>query len=178
MFALRQAPLLVAALLFAPPKSATLPTLPSPTLAVPDGNVLAFSYAAVGVQIYSCKAATAACGFAWAFDAPEASLRDQHGKVALKHFGGPTWQSVADDSTVVGHKLADFTANPKAIPELLLEAKAHTGTGILSPITFIQRLATTGGLAPTHGCDEAHAGAGTRVAYTAKYYFYRSNAQN
>ena len=157
-----------------PTRPATPPTLPSPVLAVPAGNVLAFSYPATGVQIYSCKAAAA--GFAWAFDGPEASLRDEHGRIVIKHFAGPTWQSVADSSSVVAHKLADFTANPKAVPELLLEASAHGGRGVLSSITYIQRLATTGGLAPVHGCDQTRVGATQRIPYTAKYFFYRSSA--
>jgi hypothetical protein len=151
---------------------ATLPALPSPTLAVPEGNTLAFHADAIGVQIYAC--ASSAAGTAWALQGPEATLRDQHGKVAFKHYKGPTWESVSDNSKVVASKVADFTANPKAIPELLLHASSHEGAGVMADVTYIQRLKTSGGLAPSAGCDAAHVGAAARIPYTASYFFYRA----
>jgi hypothetical protein len=151
---------------------ATLPALPSPTLAVPEGNELAFHADASGVQIYACAAS--ATGTAWALEGPEASLRDQHGHVVFKHYAGPTWQSVSDNSKVVASKVSDFTANPKAIPELLLHATSHEGAGVMADVTYIQRLKTSGGLAPREGCDAAHIGASARIAYTASYFFYRA----
>jgi hypothetical protein len=142
-----------------------LPTLPSPTLAVPDGNRLAFHYDAVGVQIYACSASGT-----WVFQAPEAILYGKHGREKGKHYAGPTWES-KDGSTVVGTKIAAFTADPTAIPELLLQAVSHTGDGRMSGVTYIQRLETVGGLAPTTSCDPM-TGATARVDYTATYYFY------
>jgi uncharacterized protein DUF3455 len=153
------------------------PTLPSPTLAVPDGNRLAFFYDAAGVQIYACKATTTATAttYAWVFQAPEATLYGRRGKIEGKHYAGPTWES-KDGSTVVGSKVAAFTADPTAIPELLLKAVSNTGDGRMSDVTYIQRLSTVGGLAPSSGCDAAAAAAGAtaRVDYTATYYFYRA----
>jgi Protein of unknown function (DUF3455) len=154
---------------------ATLPALPSPTLGVPEGNELAFHADAIGVQIYSCAATTA--GQAWTFQGPEASLRDQHGRVVVKHYAGPTWQSVSDSSKVVAGKVAEFAANPKAIPELLLQAKSHEGAGLMADVTYIQRLKTSGGLSPSDGCDAAHVGTVARIAYTASYFFYRAKPQ-
>ncbi|HEX3854463.1 MAG TPA: DUF3455 domain-containing protein [Polyangiaceae bacterium] len=154
---------------------ATLPALPSPTLAVPEGNQLAFHADATGVQIYACAANAA--GVAWAFQGPEASLRDQHGHVVFKHYAGPTWQSVSDNSKVVASKVSDFSANPKAIPELLLRASSHEGAGVLADVTYIQRLKTSGGLAPSAGCDAAHVGATVRIAYSASYFFYRAKLE-
>jgi hypothetical protein len=142
-----------------------LPTLPSPTLAVPAGNRLAFHYDAVGVQIYACSAS------AWVFQAPEAALYGKRGRVKGKHYAGPTWES-KDGSTVVGTKVAAFTADPTAIPELLLQAVSHAGDGRMSEVTYIQRLDTAAGLAPTTGCDATTEGATARVDYTATYYFY------
>jgi hypothetical protein len=145
------------------------PVLPSPTLAVPAGNKLRFFYDAVGVQIYGCSAT--ATGFGWVFKFPEATLFDKHGLVAGTHYVGPTWEST-DGSKVVGAKVAGFTADPTAIPELLLQAVSHTGDGRMSDVTYIQRLDTVGGLAPTSGCDAGHVGAEARVDYTATYFFY------
>jgi hypothetical protein len=44
--------------------------------------------------------------------------------------------------------------------------------GIFGSVASIQRLDTVGGMAPTGGCDEAHAGAITRVPYSATYAFF------
>jgi hypothetical protein len=147
------------------------PPLPSPTLAVPAGNRLALSVDATGVQIYSCKAT--ATGFAWTFVAPRADLFDDGHELVGKHFAGPTWEWLDDGSTVVGAKVAGFTPDPAAIPWLLLSAASHGGQGRMSKVSYIQRLQTTGGLAPASGCDASHVGAGAEVAYTARYYFYR-----
>lgn len=147
------------------------PTVPSPTLAVPDGNRLAFHYDAVGVQIYGCSAT--ATGYGWVFQAPEATLYGRHGRVEGKHYAGPTWES-KDGSKVTGSKLAAFTADPTAIPELLLQAVTHEADGRMSDVTYIQRLETVGGLAPMTGCDAAHVGDVARVDYTATYFFYEA----
>lgn len=148
------------------------PELPSPVLAVPDGNMLAFSFDAVGVQIYTCSATSS--GYAWAFTAPDATLYDSQGHVAGHHYAGPTWE-YRDGSKVVAKKVSAFTADPTAIPELLLIAVSHEGDGRMSDVTFIQRLDTVGGLAPTSGCDSTNVGATARVDYTATYYFYRAS---
>ena len=96
-------------------------------------------------------------------------------------FGSPTWQSSFDSSVVWGNKLAMITAgtdpscpNSGAIPCLLLQAiGSQNGPsypfGILTNTTYIQRLNTTGGSAPTTTCS---VGAQTLVPYTADYYFY------
>ena len=147
-----------------------VPPLPSAALAVPAGNELAFRYDAVGVQIYTCAAT--ATGFAWTFVAPEATLYKKR-KIAGTHYAGPTWRS-KDGSTVVGAKIAAATPDATAIPWLLLGATATTGDGKMSGVTFIQRLETTGGLAPATGCDATTVGAGARVPYTATYYFYQA----
>ena len=64
-----------------------------------------------------------------------------------------------------------------AIPWLLLKAKSHDGAGALSTVTYVQRLETVGGAAPTGGCDQSTANAERRVDYTATYAFYYGAAQ-
>ena len=59
-----------------------------------------------------------------------------------------------------------------SIAWLLLVATAHLGEGVLAHVTNIQRLNTKGGKAPAGGCDAAHDGQESRVAYTADYFFY------
>jgi hypothetical protein len=48
------------------------------------------------------------------------------------------------------------------------------GDNTLSVTTFIQRLNTSGGLAPSEGCDNSNdVGNKAFVPYTADYFFYR-----
>jgi hypothetical protein len=151
----------------------SFPPLPDPKLAVPEGNRLAFYFDALGVQIYSCQAKAGV--HAWTFVAPEASLFDARGKLVVKHFGGPTWQSVADGSKVVATKVEEFADDPASIPELLLIASSHEGKGVMADVTFIQRLETVGGIAPTSTCDAGNVGATARVPYSSTYFFYRKS---
>ena len=70
------------------------------------------------------------------------------------------------------------TVDPTAIPWLLLSA-ASTASGPdgdrLAHTTFIQRIATTGGLAPAAaGCNAGTAGTSAEVPYTADYYFWKA----
>jgi hypothetical protein len=102
-------------------------------------------------------------------------LKEGHKPFAL-HYGGPSWTAM-DGSTVTATRVAGEPApSGTAIPWLKLAATPTTGPadGTFSSTTFIQRLNTTGGLAPTTGCDAAHVGASAPVFYTADYYFYRA----
>ena len=128
---------------------------------------------AKGVQVYVCKAKEGAAGaYEWTLKAPDAELFDEKGQKIGKHYGGPTWEST-DGSKVVGQLRAKVDSpEATAIPWLLLDAKTTEGTGVLSKVKNIQRLATVGGKAPATGCDAAHEKAETRVDYTATYYMY------
>ncbi len=131
---------------------------------------LAFYLPAIGVQEYTCNAAGA-----WVFVAPDAQLYQPHGDgdAVVHHYAGPTWEWLEDGSTVVGGKLAAFTPDPTAIPWLLLGAVSHgAAEGRMSKVSYIQRLDTVGGIAPSGGCS---AGATANVPYTATYYFYVPN---
>jgi hypothetical protein len=148
--------------------------VPSNLAPAADQN-LAFVLSATGVQKYTCTAT--ATGFAWTLVAPQADLFRKGDKVGL-HFAGPTWQ-YEDGSTVVGSKVADATPDPTAIPWLLLTAASHGGErGKMTRVTSIQRLSTTGGLAPATGCDADHVGAAADVPYTADYFFYRTRTRH
>ena len=140
---------------------------------VPVGNKLFLVGHAEGVQIYSCNATPS--GFSWGLVAPRANLYNDQGKLLMTHFGGPSWQA-KDGSKVVGRR--DGQANVEgAIPWLRLAA-ASTSAGPdgdrLAGTTYIQRIATTGGLAPAAAeCNAATAGAQVEVPYTADYYFWK-----
>lgn len=124
---------------------------------------LAMIVPAKGVQIYECRAGS------WAFVAPEAELFDGAGKAIGRHYAGPYWEA-ADGSRIVGAVKARADAPAAAdIPWLLLAAKSVGPDGSFSKVTSIQRVSTTGGVAPQGGCGP---GTQARVPYTAKYYFF------
>jgi hypothetical protein len=146
------------------------PSVPS-TLAAPEGHKLARSLDASGAQIYACLAG-ATGELAWTLKAPDAELY-RRGKLFGTHYAGPTWEAL-DGSKVVGARVAGYTADPSAIPWLLLSATSSSERGAFSGVSFIQRVNTVGGLAPTGGCDAAHADAEVSVDYTATYHFYKA----
>jgi hypothetical protein len=150
------------------------PAVPDPNLVVTDGSVPFLLGHATGTQNYTCQLVNGV--FAWTFVAPAATLVDDSGKVIATHYAGPTWQAVPDGSTVVGSKQYGATVDPTAIQWLRLSAKSTSlgpdGGDRLVATTDIQRVNTTGGLAPTSGCDATTLGNEQDVPYTADYYFY------
>lgn len=145
-------------------------------LALPAGEVSAFKLRARGSQNYECRESRDAPGeWQWVFVAPEAELLDGAGRSVGKHYAGPTWESSADGSRVVGKVKARADApDPKAIPWLLLQAVDVNGSGMFGSVKSVQRLDTAGGQAPASGCDASAAGRVMKVPYTAAYVFSRA----
>jgi hypothetical protein len=94
----------------------------------------------------------------------------------------PAWQSSFDTSVVWGKAAADST-DPQyvaagAIPWLLVKVagtqKGPSGGVALAQTTYIQRVNTSGGVAPTEGCTEADYGKLAMVPYTTDYIFYQA----
>ena len=133
-------------------------------IAVPAGYKVHFHGFGVGVQIYTWN------GTSWGTAVPEAILFHAEGVVAI-HFGGPTWQSNSGSTVVGALPPKAVTVDPNAIPWVRLNAKSPEGPGIFANTTFIQRVNTTGGKAPS--ADGAFVGQVARVPYTADYFFYR-----
>jgi hypothetical protein len=140
------------------------------TIQVHDGSKVFLVGHAVGVQIYSCN------GSSWGLVAPRANLYGDNGKLIMTHLGGPTWQA-KDGSKVIGQRVDGVTVDSTAIQWLLLDAKS-TASGPdgdrLLATKHIQRVATTGGLAPDAAtCNASTAGTTKEIPYTADYYFWK-----
>lgn len=77
--------------------------------------------------------------------------------------------STVDGSTV---DAAAIATSPKTgtIPELLLQSTGTRGTGVFADVSYIQRLNTHGGVAPTTACTGTDQ---ISVPYSAVYTFYR-----
>jgi Protein of unknown function (DUF3455) len=144
-------------------------------IAVPDGHKLFLTGDAEGVQIYSCG--TSSSGYAWSPVGPRADVFDEHGKLLMTHFGGPTWRA-RDGSQVVGS--VDRRAPVEGTIPWLRLAAASTAAGPdgdrLAGTTFIQRLETTGGVAPVaETCTAGRLGEVVEVPYTAVYAFWKAS---
>ena len=142
-------------------------------IAVPSGHTLALTLKGNGLQNYECRVkADAAGGYDWVFVAPEAALRDKDAIVG-RHYAGPTWE-YGDGSKVAGKVLANVAA-PTAgnIPWLLLQGTASPAPGRLAGTTYVQRVNTTGGVAPSDVCNASTAGTKKDVRYSADYLFYK-----
>jgi hypothetical protein len=159
-------------LLFDAPGQRTPPPKVPDSLKAPVGEEVILLAHAAGSQVYVCQAGPDQ-KLTWTLKAPEADLLDANGATIGHHYAGPTWKH-NDGSEVVGKVVARSDApEPDSIPWLLLNATAHSGNGILSRVTTIQRIHTKGGQPPQAGtCDESKRGTETKSPYSGDYYFY------
>jgi Protein of unknown function (DUF3455) len=142
---------------------------------VPAGNAVAMQTVGVGMITYECRTkATAVDQYEWVFVGPDAKLMDRSGKEVGKYFGPPaTWQS-NDGSKITATQLAVAPAQAGSIPLQLVKANPAMGDGAMKGISYIQRLATQGGVAPAKNCDAAMLRSKEIVRYQADYIFWRA----
>ena len=140
------------------------PPVPWP-IQVDEGHKVFLQAHAVGVQIYGCTAT------GWSLVAPRATLYDRHGKRIGSHFAGPTWQA-KDGSSVKAQRVAGVPV-AGTIDWLKLQATATT-PGRFGRVSFIQRINTTGGVAPAAStCTADTVGDQREIPYTADYRFFK-----
>ncbi len=174
-----------------------VPDMPG-DLVVPEGNEPFLVGQATGTQNYICMPAATAPGVAWKFLGPQATLflpvpgGDLQQQITT-HFlsanpeengtARATWQHSFDTSRVWAFADRISTDSnyvaPGAIPWLRLvkvgDESGPAGGAILEQTTFIQRVNTSGGTAPSTGCTQAsNIGVMVLVPYTTDYYFYRA----
>ena len=141
------------------------------SIQVPEGNKLTFHAYAKGVQIYKWNLITQK----WDLLAPQAALfaeENYFGEIG-SHYAGPRWESKSG-SIVEGRRVlgTGCTPDPTAVAWILLSKFTTEGSGIFSKVTYIQRVNTTGGLAPSEaGLVD---GEMKQIPYTAEYYFYKA----
>jgi hypothetical protein len=154
------------------PGALTAPAMPQALM--PQGQAQLFlRLRADGSQVYTCQQGMDGT-WAYALKAPDARLYDDQCRVVGTHFAGPTWAITADGSQVAAKKAAEAPApGGGAVPWLLLTATSSSATGMLANVSHVQRVETSGGLAPATGCDAARAGQELPVPYTATYLYYR-----
>jgi len=141
-------------------------TLPEAIAA--SGESVVLSVHAEGAQVYECKAGTDG-KLVWAFREPIATLLSE-GKTIGRHYAGPNWEH-ADGSAVAAKAAGNAPGATAAdIPWLKLEVTTHRGSGLLTPVTTVQRINTHGGKLDG-ACDKA--GEFRSAPYSAEYVFLR-----
>lgn len=175
-------------------QSLTQPPLPD-KLTVKAPNQLFLVGHAIGTQNYVCL--PSGSGFAFSLFTPEATLFKDLGleHQVVTHFfsrnpfenGAPiraTWQDSRDTSLFWGNAdgVATFATDPNLVaPDAIAWLRlpragvqdGPDGGNNLSKATFVQRLNTVGGLAPSTGCAlPTDVGNRAFIPYTADYFFY------
>lgn len=184
----------IAALAVATPLAATASGLPTPevpsNLSVPQGSKAFAIGHAVGTQNYVCLPSGE--GAKWVLFGPQATVFNDEGEQIMTHFLSPnpaegnvaraTWQHSDTSSAVWAVKQEESDdarfVEPGAIKWFLLRVVgSQNGAGSrdrLAETTYIQRVNTSGGIAPAAECATSADVSKTKlVAYTADYVFYR-----
>lgn len=141
---------------------------------VPAGHRVAMETVGVGQITYECRAKKDVAGHEWVFVGPDAQLMDRMGNKVGKYFGPPaTWES-NDGSKLTGAQLAVAPAAAGSIPLQLVKANPAMGMGAMQGVTYIQRVATQGGIAPAMLCDAGQLGRKEIVKYQADYILWKA----
>jgi hypothetical protein len=144
------------------------------TVQVPAGHQVALQTVGVGKIAYECKAKKDMSGHEWVFGGPDAVLNDRGGMQVGTYVGPPaTWAS-RDGSAVTATQVAVAPAGAGNIPYQLVKANPATGSGAMQGISYIQRVATQGGVAPASMCDASNTGSKQWVPYQADYIFWKA----
>ena len=145
------------------------------SIKVPAGNKVAMETVGVGEITYECRDKANAPGQTeWVFVGPKAVLTDRAGKAVGSYYGPPaTWEAL-DGSRLTATQLAVAPAGAGNLPYQLVKANPATGSGALSGVTYIQRVALKGGVAPAAECGTANRGQRATVGYQADYLFWKA----
>ena len=181
----------------------TPPPLPDDMAPVPAGNKLFLGTHSVGTQNYVCKPSGAGVAYVL-FTPEATLSGEDGGQVITHDFTPNPFEPNTDPKVVApegtiratwqyrdtskvwakvhateqNDKKGAVTVDQKAIAWLLLDGvgslNGPTGGDKLTGTTFVQRLNTTGGLAPSTGCSSVtDLGNKAFVPYTADYFFYK-----
>lgn len=142
---------------------------------VPAGHRVALETVGVGEITYECRAkANMAGAFEWVFVGPKADLNSRTGAKLGSYFGPPATWVANDGSKFTGTQVAVSPHTAGNIPLQLVKANPASGPGAMMDVTFVQRVATQGGVAPALPCDAAGVGRKEIVKYQADYIFWKA----
>lgn len=146
------------------------------SIQVPAGHRVAMETVGKGEILYECRDKAGMPGqVEWTFVGPEARLMDRAGKQVGRYYGPPaTWES-SDGSKLTATQLAVAPSGPTSLPYQLVRANPAMGSGAMTGVTYIQRVALQGGVAPGMACTMASKGQRATVPYQADYIFWKAS---
>ncbi|MNO97127.1 hypothetical protein D3C76_888240 [compost metagenome] len=146
------------------------------SIKVPDGHKIALETVGTGEITYECRDKANSVGQTeWTFVGPKAVLNDRNGNQVGTYFGPPaTWQA-KDGSKITGTQLAVAPSGTGDLPYQLVKANLAEGNGAMNGVSYIQRVAVKGGVAPMTECSAANKGKREIVKYQADYIFWAAN---
>lgn len=144
---------------------------------VPAGHRVAVETVGVGRITYECraKAGSTMGEHEWVFVSPEAVLNGRDGRPMGRYYGPPATWEAQDGSKFSGAQLAVAPAGAGHIPLQLVKANPAQGSGVFTGATYVQRVATVGGVAPAKPCATATAGQREIVTYQADYIVWKAS---
>ncbi|MGE8658728.1 MAG: DUF3455 domain-containing protein [Achromobacter sp.] len=146
-----------------------------PILQVPSDNGIAWRAAASGSITYECSI-TPDSGEPprWRAVKAEAELGDgKAGNSGVYSSPPETWKA-SDGSSLTGMEVVRANVGPDRLYDQLVLANPSRGAGLLTGVTYIQRLVSSGGAAPSaERCTMATLKQRERVGYHAEYVFWK-----
>ncbi len=149
-------------------------SLPAP-IQVPEGNKVAWETVGSGDITYECRDKAGMPGQTeWVFVGPEAVLKNRAGKPVGRYYGPPATWEANDGSKLTATQIAVAPSGPGNLPYQLVKANPAMGNGDLMGVSYIQRVALQGGVAPADKpCTAAAKGQKAMVKYQADYIFWK-----
>ncbi len=145
------------------------------TIKVPAGNKVALETVGTGEITYECRAkADMPAQMEWVFVGPKAILSDRSGKQVGTYYGPPATWEASDGSKITGTQVAVAPAGAGNIPYQIVKANPAVGSGAMSGVTYIQRVALKGGVPPASPCNESSKGMRETVKYQGDYIFWKA----
>jgi len=145
------------------------------SIKVPEGNKVAMETIGAGDITYECRAKTDMPDqMEWVFVGPKATLSDRNGKQVGTYYGPPATWEATDGSKLTGTQLGVAPSSMGNLPYQIVKADPAIGSGAMNGVTYIQRVALKGGVAPTLPCNASTKGKREAVRYQADYIFWKA----
>ncbi|EHK67551.1 DUF3455 domain-containing protein [Achromobacter arsenitoxydans] len=145
------------------------------SIQVPAGHKVAWETVGSGDITYECRDKAGMPGQTeWVFVGPQAVLKSRAGKQVGRYYGPPATWEANDGSKLTATQVAMAPSGPGNLPYQLVKANPAMGSGDLAGVSYIQRVALQGGVAPADKpCTAATKGQKAIVKYQADYIFWK-----
>lgn len=141
---------------------------------VPAGNYVAWRTSGQGLITYECRLSyLSGPKLSWVVAGADATLGDS--KEAGMYTSPPeSWQS-NDGSSVTGLDVVRARVGTERLYDQLVIANPASGAGLLSGVTYIQRIISDGGATPARPCNKSSIGEKMTSPYHAEFVFWKPN---